>query len=95
MQFGVTRALPGLPPLNARERLNIRDLIDAYTINGARAMARDREFGSLEPGKSADFILLDTDIIAAADGGQPERIGRTKVLQTWFKGRKVYSAKGQ
>jgi predicted amidohydrolase YtcJ len=93
MRAGVTRALPGLPPINPRERLSIRDLIEAYTINGARAMARDREFGSLEPDKSADFILLDTDILAAADGGHPDRIGRTKVLQTWFKGRLVYSTK--
>jgi predicted amidohydrolase YtcJ len=94
MQTGVTRAEPGLPPANPWEKLTIRDLIDAYTINGARTMGRADEFGSLEVGKSADFIVLDQDILALADAGQAEKIGRTKVLETWFKGRKVYAAPG-
>ncbi len=92
MQVGVTRAQAPLPPANPQERLNIRDLIDAYTINGARAMGRDSEFGSLEVGKSADFIVLDQDIVKVADGGQAEKIGATKVLETWFQGRQVYQA---
>jgi predicted amidohydrolase YtcJ len=92
MQIGVTRAQPPFPPANPQERLNIRDLIDAYTINGARAMGREREFGSLEVGKSADFILLDQNIVKVADDGHPEKIGATKVLKTWFQGREVYPA---
>jgi hypothetical protein len=92
IQAGVTRAAPGLPPANPWERLTIRDLIDAYTINGARTMGRSAEFGSLEVGKSADFILLDQDILALADAGHPDKIGQTKVLETWFRGRKVYAA---
>ena len=93
MQIGVTRAMPPYPPANPWERLTIRDMIDAYTINGARAMGRDSEFGSLEVGKSADFILVDQDILAVADAGKPELIGNTKVLETWFRGAKVYDAK--
>lgn len=92
MEIGVTRALPGLPPATPTERLPLRDLIDAYTRHGAEAMGRAREFGSLEVGKSADFILLDQDILALADGGKAGEIGKTKVLQTWFKGVKVYTA---
>jgi predicted amidohydrolase YtcJ len=92
MQVGVTRAQPPFPPANPQERLTVRDLIDAYTINGARAMGREREFGSLEVGKSADFILLDQDILTVADEGHPEKIGATKVLETWFQGRRVYQA---
>jgi predicted amidohydrolase YtcJ len=92
MEIGVTRAQPGLPPANPQERLTIRDLIDAYTINGARAMGRSDEFGSLEVGKSADFIVLNQDILALADAGRPGEISKTKVLETWFKGREVYSA---
>ena len=92
MQIGVTRAEPGQPPANPWERLIIRDLVDAYTHNGAQGMGRADEFGSLEGGKSADFVLLDQDILALADAGHADQIGKTKVLETWFKGRKVYTA---
>ncbi len=92
MEFGVTRARHGLRPMSPQQRLDIRDLIDAYTLNGARALSRASEIGSIEPGKSADFIVLDQNIIALADQGRPEQIGSTKVLETWFMGKKVYSA---
>jgi predicted amidohydrolase YtcJ len=67
-------------------------VLDAYTINGAHALGRASEIGSLETGKSADFILVDQDILALGDGGHPEKIGDTKVLETWFMGNRVYSA---
>ena len=95
MQIGVTRAEPGLPPATPPERLGVRDVVDAYTLHGAQAMGRADEFGSLEVGKSADFILLDQDILALGDNGHADQIGKTKVLETWFKGRKVYAAKPQ
>jgi predicted amidohydrolase YtcJ len=89
---GITRQLRGQPPLGPQERLDVRALIDAYTINSARALGRAAEIGSLEPGKSADFVLLDRDIVALADGGKAADIAGTKVLGTWFQGRQVYSA---
>jgi len=92
MEIGVTRARHGLPPLSPWQRLPIRDLIDAYTINGAHALNRAAEIGSLEAGKSADFIIIDQNILALGDEGHPDRIGATKVLETWFMGKKVYSA---
>jgi predicted amidohydrolase YtcJ len=90
MEFAVTRAKHGIPPTGPWQRLRLRDVLDAYTINGARALGRADEIGSLEVGKSADFSILDTDILALAERGSPERIGDTRVLATWFKGNQVY-----
>ncbi len=90
MAAAVLRSMPGQPPLNARESVTIRDVIDAYTISGARYLERDAETGSLETGKSADFIVLDRDILALADSGKADDIRNTKVLGTWFMGREVY-----
>jgi predicted amidohydrolase YtcJ len=86
----VTRQLPGQPPITPAQRLSIEDAIDAYTINGARYLNRDQETGSIEAGKSADFIVLDRDILKLAAAGQAMDIAHTQVLETWFKGAAVY-----
>jgi len=89
MAIGMTRQLPGQPPLGPSERLTLDQVIDAYTINAARSLGRDDEIGSIETGKSADFIVLDQDIVSLAAEGHPEQIAATHVLSTWFQGRQV------
>jgi predicted amidohydrolase YtcJ len=44
--------------------------------------------GSLEPGKSADFVIVDRDFVA----GPADAIIDTRVLETWFAGRQVFTA---
>jgi imidazolonepropionase len=38
-------------------RLTPEEALDAVTINGARAMDEARKYGSIEPGKVANFII--------------------------------------
>jgi predicted amidohydrolase YtcJ len=88
----VLRHMPGDATLNGAQALSVREALDAYTIDGARFLGREREFGSLEAGKSADFIIVDRDVLALAESGKAEDIARTRVLETWFRGKRVYRA---
>jgi predicted amidohydrolase YtcJ len=60
----------------------------AYTRNSARAMNLD-SIGSIAPGKRADLILLDRDVLTVS----PEDMRDTKVLWTMVSGKTVYRAK--
>ena len=88
----VTRRTEGLPALNPAECIGVRDAIDAYTINGAQYLNMEKDTGSIEVGKSADLIVLDSDILALADSGKADDIAKTKVLSTYFMGKQVYRA---
>lgn len=44
-----------------RWRLPLEEALAAATRNAARALAREREVGSLEPGKKADMVVLKVD----------------------------------
>jgi len=92
MTRAVTRSYPGQPPLNPKQSISLREVIDAYTINGARMLDLEHDAGSIEVGKSADFIVLDRDILTLADSGHLEKVADTHVLATWFRGKKVYAA---
>jgi imidazolonepropionase-like amidohydrolase len=40
------------------------EVIQAATINGARLLGVDARYGSITPGKVADFVVLDADPLA-------------------------------
>jgi predicted amidohydrolase YtcJ len=90
MATALTRHVPGQAILNSHQTISIRDVLDAYTINGARMLGREAEIGSLEVGKSADFVILDRDIVALADAGKADEVFGARVLGTWFCGKRVY-----
>jgi predicted amidohydrolase YtcJ len=85
----VTRADPlGRAPgvLWPEQAITLEEALEAFTISSARAMGIDDVAGSLVPGKSADFVILDQDPFAVA----PDAIVATNALETWFEGACVY-----
>jgi predicted amidohydrolase YtcJ len=74
--------------LGPAERLPVRDALDLYTTQGAFAMHREGEIGSLEPGKLADFVVLDRNPLRT----EPERITDIRVLATLLDGSPVYQS---
>ena len=93
MAKAVSRQLRDEPRLNPAQSIPLREAIDSYTISGARFLGWGDVTGSLKSGKSADFIVLDRDILALGDQGNTVAIEGTKVLETWFMGRRVYAMK--
>ena len=70
---GVNRWAPDLvweypaPPslegvLWPEERVTVNQMIRSFTINGAKANFLEKKIGSIKVGKSADLIVLDTDL---------------------------------
>ena len=91
MQGLVTRADPlgrAAGVLWPEQAISADEALEVFTINAARAMGLGEVTGSLTPGKSADFVVVDRDFVA----GPADGIIATRVLETWFAGRLVYAA---
>ncbi|HBA83704.1 MAG TPA: amidohydrolase [Verrucomicrobia bacterium] len=73
-------------PLAPEEGLELLELLNAYTRQGAWASFCERETGSIENGKSADLVMLDGNLFNLPAEQWPE----TRVLLTLFEGREVY-----
>ncbi|MBM4028129.1 MAG: amidohydrolase [Planctomycetes bacterium] len=72
--------------LHPQQALTREQAIRFYTINCARALFQDPYVGSLEKGKLADFIVLDTDLLACP----ADAIRDAKVLRTYLDGKLVF-----
>jgi predicted amidohydrolase YtcJ len=69
------------------ERLTFEQALDAYTRGAAYAGFAEDKIGSLAPGKWADFVFVDRDPTSV----NAQSLARTKVLETWVGGKKVWS----
>ncbi|HEK21777.1 amidohydrolase [Mucilaginibacter sp.] len=69
--------------------LSRQEALRGMTIWAAKANFEEKEKGSIEPGKFADFVILDQDIMKAKGSELP----KVKVLKTFVNGVKVYEKK--
>jgi len=76
----------GFQPENALSR---EEALRGMTIWAAKANFEEKEKGSIEPGKFADFVILDQDIMKINGASLPG----VKVLKTYINGEKVYEKK--
>lgn len=74
--------------LGPQERITPMEGIRAYTINGAYASFEENLKGSIEPGKLADFVVLEENPCEV----DPWRIRDIRVLRTIIGGETVYQA---
>ena len=86
----VTRQdVKGWPPGGwyPQEVLSREEAVRGFTMDAAYSGFMEDSVGSLEDGKRADFVVLDTNIFEAGLSDIPG----TRVLQTWLDGEQVYS----
>ncbi|MGP4020277.1 amidohydrolase [Saccharopolyspora sp. 5N708] len=62
------------------------EAVRSFTLDAAFAAHQERVLGSLEPGKWADFVILDQDPLQPPPG---RARWQTKTLQAWVAGRRV------
>ncbi len=74
--------------MGATQRVTREEAIRMYTVNGAYLSFEENIKGSIEPGKLADMIIIDRDILTCHE----DDIKDTRVLRTILGGKTVYKA---
>ncbi len=68
------------------QSLTVPEALTCYTVHGSWTLKTQNEAGMIEPGRLADFIVLDRDILRV----DPELIKDTRVLRTYVGGEMVF-----
>lgn len=90
IQTGITRididSTKSKDALWPGESASLEQMITSFTINGAYANFLENITGSIEVGKSADLIIIDSNLFNIPTN----EISKTKVLLTLFAGKEVF-----
>jgi len=76
------------PGLTNEESLTVNQTLSAYTIGGAYASHSESSQGTIEPGKRADFVVLDRDPLSP----NGKELRDVRVVQTFINGELVYGS---
>ncbi len=87
MWIAVTRMTTDGSVHNPEQRITREEALRMWTLNAAYLTFEEDVKGSLEPGKYADFVIVDRDILTCAE----DELRETRVLATVLGGREVYS----
>lgn len=71
------------------DKLSLEDAIKAATISNAWLMNKESEIGSIEVGKSADFVVLGNDLFEV----EPHEISQVEIEKTYYKGEQTFPAR--
>jgi hypothetical protein len=69
----------------AEERMSRDAALRSYTADAAYSAFEEKTHGSIAPGKSADFIVIDRDVLSVPE----DDIHKTRVLATFAQGLRV------
>jgi predicted amidohydrolase YtcJ len=75
--------------IGADQRATPLEGLKAMTINGARQYGEEATKGSIEPGKLADFVILDKNPLTV----KPNDIKDIKIVETIKEGATIWPAK--
>jgi len=87
MYHFVTRGTISGGVLGPDQKITREEALRIATIGNARLTFDEQIKGSIEPGKLADFVVLDEDILTA----DPKRIEQMKILMTVVGGNAVFT----
>lgn len=77
--------------IHAEQALSREQMVRFYTINNAWLMRAEKEIGSLESGKRADFIVIDRDLLNCP----LDDVRHTKVISTWLDGQILHDVRAR